>query len=661
MSPTSALSQLVHKHHVAIIALILVGGTAVAWWQARAEQATAVEELAIQHARAYSAALTEFRSLYTSEVVAPLAKRGVLATHDYREHAGAIPLPATFSMMLGRRLGHSDKVSVRTRLYSAYPFPWRTEGGLTDDFAKQAWDALAVSGKSSFVRVESRHGERFLVLATPDRMRPACVHCHNTHPSTPRRGWKVGDVRGVLEVGYPMEAAYERANVGITRTLALLMPTLLASLLVLAVVAGRRRQERAILEAEVAERTAELRVREVELRHQVEERGKVEASLRQAEKMQAIGTLASGIAHDFNNNLAIITSYCGFARDALPAEHEARRDLDEAMQGVRRAQELVSELNRFARKKPIEVSIININGAVHDLARLLSRTLGRHIDLQLDLYHAPLHAELETHQLDQALLNMAANARDAMPNGGTLRIRTQAATAQGDDLGESGWLELVVSDDGEGMSEAVKQRIFEPFFTTKPAGQGTGLGMAGVYSLVQRSGGRIDVESAPGVGTTIRIRLPRAQPLDAAPPQEGQPPRQQSAAKTILVVDDERPLRDVVRRMLTTAGFSVQVAESGESVVRQLDTMPAPALLLTDVIMPGMSGPEVASRVQARFPACPVVFMSGNAGPFCAEQDLTAGGAQVVAKPFTSDELLDAVHAQLRRAADTLRGASAPR
>jgi PAS domain S-box-containing protein len=374
-----------------------------------------------------------------------------------------------------------------------------------------------------------------------------------------------------------------------------------------------------------------------------------EEQLRQAHKMEAIGRLAGGVAHDFNNLLTAIVGCSELLLERLPADGIERRDVLEIQKAGRSAASLTRDLLAFSRKQVLQALVLDMNDVVVGAENLLRRLLGADIDLSIDLAPSLPAVTADPSQLEQVLLNLAVNARDAMPGGGQLRIATGLVPAHVTLPGATGptaqaCVTLSVTDSGVGMSEEVQARIFEPFFTTKEVGVGTGLGLAMVYGIVTQSGGHISVTSAPALGATFTVSLPASDrplarqraPLEPAVvyPQE---------AGTVLLVEDNEAVRRMAREGLLRAGFEVLEAANGEAALRlapaDLDRI---CLLLTDVIMPVMGGKELAARLRMRRPGLKVVFTSGYAN------DTTIGSASNVAavflqKPFSPSQLASLV------------------
>jgi hypothetical protein len=378
-----------------------------------------------------------------------------------------------------------------------------------------------------------------------------------------------------------------------------------------------------------------------------EERGtELENQLRQSQKMDAMGQLAGGIAHDFNNILSVIRNYAIFVRDEFSQENPAREDAEEIVRASDRAGDLVRQLLAFARKDVANPQVLDLNDTVGDTQRLFRRTIRDNLSLSVDL--APGHpaTKMDPGQLDQILLNLVVNARDAMPEGGTLTIATGYETIDypHPHLTAGPYVTLSVADSGRGIAEDIKTRIFEPFFTTKAPGQGTGLGLAMVYGIVDAAGGHVAVESTPGEGATFTLYLPAT--VEAKHEVDGQdapPPTPIAKGRCILVVEDEEAVRRLVGRILTGRGYQVIEADSGTEALAQLELVDGRVdLLLTDMRMPGMSGRELALNVQMLYPLIKALYMSGYAEDALAD-DSIRGLDSWVQKPFSVETLLAVV------------------
>ena len=365
-------------------------------------------------------------------------------------------------------------------------------------------------------------------------------------------------------------------------------------------------------------------------RREQAERERLELRLQQTQRLETVGQLAGGIAHDFNNILAVILNYAHFVQRELPEDSPLRDDVEQISHAAERGSELTRQLLIFSRRDPAVPREVDVNALVLDTERLLRRTLGERVALTTSLCEGGCYVVADPAQLEHVLLNLVVNARDAMPEGGTIEIGSRRS---GD-----GQVELSVTDDGEGMEPEVVARAFEPFFTTKPKGAGTGLGLATVYGTVTAAGGEVRIDSEPGRGTAVTLRLPTV-PEPARPEPPPQPGVVDGGGSTVLVVEDEEAVRRAAERILVSAGFQCLAAADGEEALGLLEAHRDEIdLVLTDVVMPGISGVELAERIGPGGP--PVVYMSGYADERLPE---------VVEKPFSANELLRAVSAARER------------
>jgi PAS domain S-box-containing protein len=378
----------------------------------------------------------------------------------------------------------------------------------------------------------------------------------------------------------------------------------------------------------------------------VTERKTLEEQLRQSQKMEAVGRLAGGIAHDFNNLLTAISGYSDFALAQVDPASEAAGDIEEIRKAADRASSLTSQLLAFSRRQVLRPQVLDLNAIVTDMEAMLRRLIGEHIRLKVRLEGALEFARLDRGQMEQVLMNLALNARDAMPEGGDLIITTKNVLVdEGRANGHVGlepgsYVMLVVSDTGAGMDDETKARAFEPFFTTKAPGKGTGLGLATVYGIVKQSGGSIWVDTMPGKGSIFTIFLPRA--WEGARQAPVAPAEQNGAqgSETILLVEDESVVRSLVRKMLEGSGYTILEAEDGkQAFALSREHGGTIDLLLTDVVMPGMNGRELAERLWFSRPELRVLYMSGYTDSRVFNPDVLDPGSAFLHKPFTMSEL----------------------
>ncbi|HWJ13776.1 MAG TPA: ATP-binding protein [Gemmatimonadaceae bacterium] len=398
--------------------------------------------------------------------------------------------------------------------------------------------------------------------------------------------------------------------------------------------AAKRRQ--------LEERTAELLAANVVLTDEISERAKVEqalresqAQLRQSQKLEAIGTLAGGIAHDFNNLITVITGYTQLAlMRADPSTPEAA-DLRQVVEASDRAATLTHQLLAFSRKQVLQPTVLDLADVAQGIAPMLQRIIGEHIELRLATSGPLARVRADRGQLEQVLLNLAVNARDAMPEGGLLTIVTSNVPDERAPASRAVW--LVVSDTGIGMTDEIRERIFEPFFTTKELGKGTGLGLSTVYGIVNQSGGTIAVESVSGRGTTFTITLPAAETMGDGATRSSEDGELPSGSETVLIVEDADDVRILARRTLEERGYTVFVARNADEAL-EIASARHVDVLLADIVMPQTSGPQLVARYQSLHKAPLVVYMSGYADDALTQYELDPN-VVFLRKPFTPASL----------------------
>ena len=415
---------------------------------------------------------------------------------------------------------------------------------------------------------------------------------------------------------------------------------LLAGLLAFAVFMA----ESAQLQAQQVETTNK------ELNREIANRKQTEETLRQAQKMEAVGQLAGGVAHNFNNMLMVIRGHAALSLNRIHSGHPLRRELNEIVKTTDRASSLTRQLLAFSRKQMLQLRVLDLNTLVDQMAELLPPLLGGDIHLTLDLHPLLGRVKTDAAQMEQVIMNLVLNARDAMPAGGDLTIST--ANTQIDEDGVRLYpgarpgphVVLAVCDTGLGMDANTQARMFDPFFTTKDRNKGTGLGLSTVYGIIDQSGGSIAVSSKLGEGTTIKIFLPRVeetiQPVEVA--QES--PRASNGEETILVVEDDDAVRRMTREFLTIKGYTVKEARSGMEAIEFLGNHKEPIdLVLTDVIMPGMKGRELGGRLAAMRTGIKILYMSAHTEDTVMDLDMLVPGTAFIEKPFSPEELASKV------------------
>jgi signal transduction histidine kinase/CheY-like chemotaxis protein len=415
---------------------------------------------------------------------------------------------------------------------------------------------------------------------------------------------------------------------------------------------GRRERRESLERSDVKSDTGRRRRRESQER---KERKQAQSQAQQAQRLESLGQLAGGVAHDFNNLLAVILSYASFISEELatpsgpdwPERLESvRGDLGQITLAAERAASLTRQLLAFARREVVRPQVLDLDRVITAVQELLHRTLGEHIELITTLAGDLWPVLADPGQLEQVLVNLAVNARDAMPGGGTLTIDTSNITVDADTVAggsrarQGRNVRMRISDTGTGMPADVLEHVFEPFFTTKEEGTGTGLGLATVYGILAQAEGQIQIYSEPGTGTTFSITLPvTAQEL--VPLAAPVPYRRSPKGETVLVVEDEEALRQVTKRIFTRNGYHVITAANGPQALDIARAHPGEIhLLVTDVVMPRMLGKEVADKMRAIKPGIEVLYMSGYARPVLASQGSLEPNVALVEKPFSEAELL---------------------
>lgn len=421
-----------------------------------------------------------------------------------------------------------------------------------------------------------------------------------------------------------------------------------------------RKKDGSIIDVDV--HTTDLMIEDRHLRlaalNDITERRRVAAEMEETQRMEAIGRLAGGVSHDFNNLLTVIEATTEFLLGDLPAQGTVRDDVELIRSASREAAALTRQLLAFSRRQVLAPSVVNLNALVPQTQKMLGRLLGARVTMQARLAPDLWRVKLDPGQVQQILVNLAVNARDAMPDGGTITIETEnvpgaAAGSARSDIEESGdQVVLRVSDTGVGMDAATRARIFEPFFTTKERGKGTGLGLATVYGIVQQSGGQIRVRSAMGEGASFEIWLPRVSDTsegDHAPRASVAAPR---ATESVLVAEDDAIVRGLLVRILRAQGYRViEAANAADAMKLAGEEAGSLDLLLSDVVMPGMSGPDLASRLRELRPSLSVLFVSGYVEDDVLRDTAMQSGDALLQKPFGNEELKRAV----RKALDVRR------
>jgi two-component system, cell cycle sensor histidine kinase and response regulator CckA len=379
----------------------------------------------------------------------------------------------------------------------------------------------------------------------------------------------------------------------------------------------------------------------------------LERELAEAGRMEAVGQLAGGVAHDFNNVLTAIAGYAELLRGEVPPGSEAQSDVDEILRASRSAAALVRQLLAFGRRQVLEPAGLGLDALVEQLSPMLGGLLGPSVRFEVHTAGPLEPVFADPGQIEQVLVNLAVNARDAMPSGGTFRIamcNAEVTSTEGrsDAVGPGRYVVLAASDTGIGMDEATRARVFEPFFTTKPAGRGTGLGLATTYGIVKQSGGYLFAESKLGLGTTLTMYLPRHDGAVAAPVPAAVSEPAPGGSETVLVVEDDPAVRAIIAQALERLGYRVLVSSDAVEAMAQAASHPDRLpLLVSDIRLPGLDGPALARQLRPAYPGLRVLYVSGYAGDAMIQSGLLGSDEAFLAKPFSADELARRVRALL--------------
>jgi PAS domain S-box-containing protein len=387
----------------------------------------------------------------------------------------------------------------------------------------------------------------------------------------------------------------------------------------------------------------------------ITEHKNLEIQLRQAQKMEAVGLLAGGIAHDFNNLLCVLQGHAELAKDRVQHSPDVLEHLQVIEETGRRAASLIQRLLAFSRKQVLWITVFDLNVTIAGVEKLLSRVLGENIELTTCFEVSPAFIKADPAQVEQVLMNLTLNARDAMPEGGRLTIETSAidldetGIRQYGDLAPGPYILLSFSDTGCGMDDETLDRIFDPFFTTRPRGQGAGLGLATVYGIVKQGHGHVSVDSRPGRGTTFQVYFP-AQTTPAERGHEAPATHIRQGTETILIVEDEPQLRKLTRIWLEGFGYSVVEAAGAGEAFNMLEIVERKIhLLITDLVMPGLNGRQLAEQVCSKYPSIRVVFMTGYTDDVVVQRKLLQPGIHLLRKPFSRAELARTVREVLEK------------
>lgn len=579
-----------------------------------------------------------------------------------------ITLAASFESAMARSEAALGRfvISGDNALGTLYADDWRNSGVLLDRLATASRDDAARAKHVAELRAawETRGNELAdTALRTTYRQNEQALATYykiRTSPALDRLTGGIAQLIGrerdeLAKRNDRVDTAVARANLLTTMisVVGVLLVAGVGALAFLSLNSSQRRRREAdraeALEDAVAERTAELSASHERLVAEMATREAAEAQLRQAQKMDAVGQLTGGIAHDFNNMLAVVLGGVELAKRRISdGKDDPVRHLDSAMEGASRAAALTKRLLAFARTEPLLPAAADPDALIAGMSDLLDRTLGERIAIRHISRAGGWPIFVDRHQLENAILNLAVNARDAMEHGGTLTVATAQVTLRnGDvaDLDAGDYVRIAISDTGTGMDRAVLDRIFEPFFTTKETGKGTGLGLSQVFGYMRQSHGTVTVDSAVGTGTTVSLYLPRHTTMPAALPIEATPGAVTDRTAKLLLIEDDRRVLAATTDALAELGHMPVACLGIEAAEAALDAHPEIELVVSDVLMPGLTGPELVGRLRQQRPGLKALFVTGYTGDAIDAAEF--GDDPVLRKPFTIAALQTAVDAVL--------------
>jgi signal transduction histidine kinase/DNA-binding NarL/FixJ family response regulator len=619
---------------------------------------------AVQNAMVLSRSVEAFRGLYTREVVAKLKSQGIKSRHDSQHHPGTVALPISLSLELANEIGATNLRS-QVRIYSPYPFPWKAGPALPDEFSRKAWAELSSGASESLTTLEDRNGETFLRYAVADRMGESCVGCHNTYPGTPRGDWKVGDVRGVVEVRLPIDGQFAGSIQEASQSIALfsLFGVLWFGVAGLTLAAARKDKKRALKDAKRHRATSEeLQGAIVERELAEKETRGLEEQIQHAQKLESLNLIVGGLAHDFNNLLVPIIANSEMLKDEAAPGSPSLEIIHEVQLASDRAADLCQQMLAYAGKaSPAERSSLDLSTALKETGQLLTASIPKNCKIEFDLADELPSIEADSVQISQIALNLITNASEAIGDAnGTIQIRTGTTKMAGSSLSrgraQGGYCKvaeatfpgggrevettpavfLEICDDGAGMDEQTAAKIFDPFFTTKFTGRG--LGLAAVQGIVAAHRGEIDVDSELGSHTRIRICLPVSGAVDSLEDSGTIELSQQwEGHGTILLVEDEPSVRAVAQRMLEGIGFTVVTADDGEDAMWRFSREPERFVAaLSDLTMPKMDGVHLVREMRKIRSGFPVILFSGYSERVDEIEEMRDEKTLFIQKPFRS-------------------------
>lgn len=619
---------------VALVLTCVIAGTTI--YLSSDRNVRVQQNVILDSARHISAIFHELRAFYAQNVLQQFQSSDIIISHDYKSLDSALPIPATFSIDFSKEI--SAKIQgIQVALVSQYPFKFRDDRYLTD-FDEKAIQILNDTGSNEFFEIRAENGRDILHYASSVRMSEGCVGCHNSHPASIKTNWSVGDLRGVQIIEMPINNY--TSDIYFENALLAAVSIISFSIMIIFI----------LLSLKVS------RDAQAELEERMIQQERSEFQLRRAQKLDAIGKLSGGIAHDFNNLLGIIVGNLELAKRKINDNSPIINNIERAIAASGRGTNLTRKLLGFSRHSPADLSNVSVKDIVKEFEDLADQSVLGQTKIQIKINEDTPEVYSNKSDLEDAILNLVINGRDAMPNGGTLFIETgKYVIRPGDAMAKRGvepglYATIAVTDTGEGMSAEVKEQIFEPFFTTKKEGKGTGLGLSMIYGFVKRSKGEINVYSEPNFGSTFRIYLPSVNKLTES---EGIIKKETfvqcfKGDECILIVDDEKELREIAVSALSDHGYRVFSAENGHQALQILESTDGIDLVLTDLVMPGsINGLALAEMIKEHFPIIKVCIASGFAGDIINAENAHIWKSRFLHKPYSVSQLSEFIRTVL--------------
>lgn len=607
-----------------------------------------IKIIAIEEVEQYSEAIRVFRTLYSSEVVSRAKLSGMEITHDYLNSDNSIPLPATLSIRLGDEISKLEGGKVR--LYSDHPFPWREADSNLDAFELYALKELRKNPDTPIFDFSTVDGQLTLRYATSDRMRASCVECHNNHFSSPKRDWKEGDVRGVLEITRHLKSDALRAHHVFQNLVWMIIALIGLGILGLTVrlvqlsrisIFSKRIAEGAIEKSKsLTAQIASLNEAEQEL-----QRKQQETILN--EKIESLGILAGGIAHDFNNIFSVILGNATLVKHKIHNNESAKENVNRVINGIEQAAELTHQLHTFASKETVITGGVELNPVIYEITQVFSSSIGENIKVEYKLSKSLPLIRGDKSQIKQIILNLFTNSFESLGTAyGKIQFTTKLIVIDdcwrtlpyvGTKPKDGSYVLLQVEDTGRGLQKENIERIFDPFFTSK--GQGRGLGLSVVLGIVQSHGAFLSVESQHDPKTSFRILFPicntQQMPIKNVPTSHNY-----FSGGTILIVDDEHAVLQTVSELLTLVGFNVLINNNGMDAIKTLKTTNEEVdVVLLDMTMPKMSCAETFAAIREINSEIPILLTSGYDISSASKKLFEEPRVHFIQKPWTLSQI----------------------